>query len=243
MRRLFQILLFIFLFLTSLYLTFPFERFALNLLSERGVSVSELSFHHFTPSFTAEELVIGKLDLKDVQLKPSIFLNRFELLAKVCSGSLKVSFDRKLENIRFHIKGVKLESCPVNAQLKVKGTLGGDGTLSLKGGNLVKGRGVFNLENVVLSDLNFGIFSYKFLDLGRGEVNYRVSGKNFLRLDGELSGRDADVKLKGDLSVNLKSPDRSYLNLKVFVKVKTGNFRGKSFNFTVRGNLNSLRFF
>jgi hypothetical protein len=243
MRRLGGALLFVLFFLLSLYLTFPFERIALGVLQEEGIYPKELTFHHFPPEFTAKEVSLNGIKIENIVFKPSLSFKNFKVFGNLCSGKFEVGFNRKLTNANFHLEGVKLDRCPLNSDVKVKGNLNGSGNLLFEKGLLRGGRGTFNLSGLNLENLNLGLISYKFLNLGSGDINYRVSGKNYLKVFGELSGKDADVSVNGGISVNLRNLNKSYLSFRVSVKLKTGNLKGRRFNFRVQGNPNSLRFF
>jgi hypothetical protein len=240
MRKLKLILTAVLSFLFFLYLTFPFEKLALRELHRNGLFPEKVFFSRFPPHFKIRGLHFGKLNLKEVSVYPSF--GGFKFKGKVCSGVFKGETDRKFSRIEFELKSLKVQSCPIG-NINLKGTVEGSGSLSLKGRNVLSGKGSFFFKGFSLSKVNFGLFSFKFLDLGSGSAEYKVSGKNYFKVKGELSGRDAEVKVRGSLSLNPRRFDRSYVNLKVSVKVESGSLKGKRFNFVLRGNVNSLRFY
>jgi len=241
-RALILFAVFLVSFSLSLYLTFPFERIVKKALVDRGLNPVGLHFNHFPPEVEIAELPFKGLVLKSVRVKPA-GLKSFNAQATLCGGKISAEFNYPLKELKFEVNRLKIEKCPLKLQVKLAGNVDGKGSLDFKGKNIVAGKGKFLLSDVHLKDIEFGIFSFKELNLGNGELSYTVSSKNYLSIKGKLNGKDAEVSVKGGLSYNPKNVSSSYLNLKVNVKVKSGKLSGQKFNFTVRGNVNSLRFY
>ena len=229
-------------FLISLYLTFPFERVAERVLIEKGFYPQKVSFHHFPPRLTIGELPFGGVTLKSVSIEPK-GLKRFLVKAELCGGNLQVRTDTSLERVEFTVHGLELSRCPLKSDFKLSGKLDGKGYLVFRKRQITDGKGEFTLSGVSLKNVSFGIFSFKELDLGEGRINYTVIGKNYLKVSGELNGKDARVEIKGNVSYNPRNYMNSYVNLSVSVSMKTGKLKGQKFRFTVRGSFNSLRFY
>ncbi len=229
-------------FLISLYLTFPFEKIAEKVLVEKGFHPQKVSFYHFPPRLTIEELPFSSVTLKSVSIEPK-GLKRFLVKAELCGGNLEIRTNTSLERVEFTAHGLEFSRCPLKSDFKLLGKLDGKGYLVFRKRQLTDGKGEFTLSGVRLKNVRFGIFSFKELDLGEGRVNYSVIGKNYLKVSGELNGKDAQVEIKGNVSYNPKNYMNSYVNLNVSVNMKTGKLKGQKFRFTVRGSFNSLRFY
>ena len=242
-RALFLFLVFFVSFIFSLYFTFPFERFAEKVLYEKGFRPVNLSFRHFPPELFIEELPFKGVTLKNVSISPLSF-SKFRLNSELCGGRLSAVFNYPIEELTFKLKGVKLSNCPlILNQAKLDGNLGGEGSLTFKGRYLTGGKGEFKLYRVKLKDVNFGLFSFKELNLGDGKVEYRVDTKDYVKVSGKLKGEDAELTVNGGVNYNPQNYLNSYVNLVFSVSMKSGKFAGRKFNFTVRGNVNSLRFY
>ena len=227
-------------FLFFLYLTFPFERIALRTFHRYGLNPANLSFNRLPPCLKVGKLPFGAVTLKNLSAYPT--LSGFKLNGELCSGKFSVETDRHLKSVKFKIESLKIQNCPIRTA-KLKGTVEGNGSLSFKGKNLKGGTGTFFLKGISLSKVNFGLFSFNLLELGSGNFKYKVAGRNYVKVSGELAGSDASVKVKGSVSVNPNRLERSYVNLRVSVKIKSGSLKGKRFNFSLRGNVNSLRIY
>lgn len=242
-RAPFLFLVFFVSFIFSLYFTFPFERIAEKILYEKGFYPVNLSFRHIPPKLFIGELPFKGVTLKNVSISPLSF-SRFRLSSELCGGRLSAVFTYPVKELNFKLEGVKLSSCPLTFnQVNLEGNLGGDGSLTFKGKHLTGDKGEFNLYKVKLKDVNLGLFSFKELDLGDGKVEYRVDTKDYVKISGKLKGKDAEVTVNGSLSYNPQNYLNSYINLVFSVSMKRGKFSGQKFNFTVRGNVNSLRFY
>ena len=242
-RVLLLTLVFLASFLFSLYLTFPFDRIAKKILFEKGLRPVNVSFHHFPPELLVGELPLNGIILKKLAVKPLSF-NRFMLECELCGGRLDAVFSYPVRELSFKLMEVKLSSCPLDLkQAELNGTVGGAGNLTFKEKHLTGGKGEFELSGVDLKNINFGPFSFKKLNLGDGKIKYTVGPKDYVKLRGELKGKDADLTVKGSVSYNPRKLMNSYVNLVFSLSMKSGKFAGQKFNFTVRGNVNSLRFY
>lgn len=242
-KTLVLILTFLFSFFLFLYLTFPFDRIAKRVLYDKGFQPEKVSFRRFPPELFIGELPVGSITLKNVVLFPLSF-SRFRLNSELCGGRLSAVFSYPVKELTFNLEGIKLSDCPFNfSQAELAGVLGGEGNLTFKKRHLTAGKGRFRLSDLDLKNVNLGLFSLNALNLGNGSVEYTVSAKDYVRLNGSFSGRDAEVTVSGSVSYNPQNYLNSYVNLLFSVKMKGGKFAGKRFSFTVRGNVNSLRFY
>ncbi len=242
-RALLLVLIFLVSFLFSLYLTFPFDRIAKEILFEKGLHPAKVSFHHFPPKLIIGELPYGNVTLKNVSISPVSF-SKFKVSSELCGGHLNAVFSYPVKNLTFKLEDLKLSLCPLNLeQADLNGTVEGAGNLTFNEKHLTGGKGEFELSNVNLKDVNFGLFSFKELNLGDGKIKYSVNPKDYVKIRGELKGKDAELAVKGSISYNPQNHMNSYVNLVFSVSMKSGKFAGQKFNFTVRGNINSLRFY
>ncbi len=241
-----RLLLYMVVFLTaftfSLYLTFPFERVIKKVLFEKGLYPSDVSFYRFPPRLVIGKLPFYSVTLKNLVVRPLSF-HRFKLESEFCGGRLTATLSWPLSRVSYEIEELKLSECPFRfQQFSLEGIVNGKGYFNFEGKHLTGGKGGFDLSKVKLKNLNFGIFSFKELSLGDGRIIYSVISKDYLSIAGSLKGRDAEVSVKGNVSYNPRNPVNSYLNLRFAIEMKTGKLAGQRFNFSVKGNLKSLRF-
>ena len=241
-RTIALIVVFILSLLFSLYLTFPFDRIATKILVDRGLSPVGVEFRHFPPELLIGKLPIRGLTLENVAVKP-IGVRRFAVEGNICGGKFRLELTNPIGHLTFKLNRLKLENCPLKIPVKIMGSVDATGNLVLKGKHVVGGKGKAVLSDVLLKDVNFGLFSFKKLDLGEGNIRYAVESRNYISIKGNLKGKDADITASGGFSYNPSNFLNSYLNLRVSVKLKKSKFAGKEFNFTIRGNVNSLRLY
>ncbi|WP_457677872.1 hypothetical protein [Thermovibrio sp.] len=241
MRRLLYGLLFLGALLLFLYLNFPFERFIDATLCKKGVEAREVLFKRFPPEVILKEVKVKELPFKldCVEVKP-VSPKEFFYAAELCGGKVKGFFTYPLNYLNFNAEGIRIERC-TKSNIKVYGELSFKGNLSFKGKDLEGGEGELSLKSLKVGKIKFGLFSFNLLNLGNFKGRYEVKRRNSIDINGEGKGRDADYKVKGKINYNPKVPQDSYLNLKVQVKVKREPFKGKEFDFTVRGSLENLR--
>ena len=241
-RLLLYTVVFLSAFTLSLYLTFPVERVVKRVFFEKGLYPLKVSFYHFPPRLVVEELPFHGITLKNLVVKPLSF-HRFKLESELCGGRLTATLSWPLSTVSYEVKELKLSECPFRFQeVNLEGIVNGRGYFNFEGKHLAGGKGEFELSKVKLKNLSFGIFSFKELALGSGVINYSVTSKDYLRVAGSLKGKDAEVSVKGSISYNPQNPVNSYLSLHFTVKMRTGKLAGRRFNFSVKGNFNSLRF-
>ncbi len=228
--------------LFSLYLTFPFDRIATKIMVDRGLTPVGVEFRHFPPELLIGELPVGSLTLKNVAVKP-VGVKKFSVEGNVCGGKFRLELTNPIGHLTFKLNSLKLENCPLKIPVGVKGSIDATGNLVLKEKHVVGGKGKAVLLDVLLEDVNFGLFSFKKLDLGEGNIGYAVKSRDYISIKGNLKGKDAEVTVSGGFNYNPSNLLNSYLNLRVTVKLKKGKLAGKEFNFTIRGNVNSLRLY
>ena len=242
-RVLLYTLIFLTAFTVSLYFTFPFERVIKRVLFEKGLYPSEVSFRHFPPELFVGELPLKGITLRKLTVKP-VSLHRFKIESELCGGRLWATSGWPPGRISFSLKEVRLSECPFRfQQIEAEGRADGKGYLDFSGKHLTGGKGEFTLSGVKVKNLNFGLFSFKELRMGEGRITYSVTSKDYVKINGNLKGKDAEVAVKGSVSYNPQNPENSYVNFQFAVEMKSGKLTGQRFNFTVRGNFNSLRFY
>ncbi|WP_456456155.1 type II secretion system protein GspN [Thermovibrio sp.] len=242
MRKLLYGLLFIFLTLLFTYLTFPFDRLISSKLCGR-VSYKSLSFSRFPLKITLYGLKLPNLNLKVdyLELSPSLLSlvrgkKEFFFKGSACKGTFEGESTYPLSKLTFNLSGIDL-SCPLNS---AEGKLSGKGELLFKGRDIVAGEGEFKVSKLKLLNLNFGLFKFGSLSLGDLKANYTVKRKNLIKVKAESFGKDASLKVKGEVFYTPLAPLNSYVNLIVKVKVNKEPFNGKEFSFSIRGNLRNL---
>jgi len=242
MRKLFYGVFFIFLTLLFTYLTFPFERLISSELCGK-VSYKSLSFSRFPLKITVYGLKLPNLNLKVdyLELSPSLFSlikgkREFFFKGITCKGTFEGESTYPLSKLTFELSGINL-NCPLGS---AEGKLSGKGGLLFKGRNIVAGKGEFKVSKLKLLKLNFGLFKFGSLSLGDLKAYYSVKRKNLIKVEAESFGRDASLKVKGEVFYSPLAPLNSYVNLAVKVNVKREPFNGKEFSFSIRGNLRNL---
>ncbi|WP_456435874.1 hypothetical protein [Thermovibrio ammonificans] len=237
MRKLGYLVLFLVLTAVALYFTFPFDRLVGYEACKRGLSFSSVEVKRLPPEVVFRSVCFGSLPVcfERLSVEPR-GTHRFRFYAEACGGSVGGELTYPVGKVEFKAEGLKLGRCGGD----LKGKLSGEGSLELKGGKLVGGSGELLFSNLEVSNLKFGLFSFETLRLGRVTVKYRVEGVNRVKLTVTGSGPDALLRASGYLNVNPANPASSYLNAKVHVTAESGDLKGKSFTFTLRGTLKDL---
>jgi len=247
MRKLLYLLLFLFLTLFFLYLTFPFERFVRAELCDRGISYASLKLRRFPLQIELEEVKAPYLPFKVERLtvKPSLLIlfkegTPVKFKAYLCGGKIEGWFTYPLRELSYRLCSVVIGRCVEGGA--VDGALSSSGALTFSGRDLIRGVGEFSINDFTLKNLSFGLFSTEKLTFEEVKGTYEVRKKNLVEVEAEGHGKEGSFELKGSLSYNPKEPLSSYASFKIKVKLKKEPFNGKEFNFTVRGNLRELRF-
>jgi len=254
MKKLLYALLFIFLTLFFLYLSFPFERFIGDRLCERGISYADLKVSKIPLRIEIDSLRVPSLPFKveKLVLKPSfkIFLLRgpvpiaFE--GALCGGKVEgeltylFSNSYSLKDISYRVSGLKVETC-LNSPF-LSGELASYGSLTFEEGNLMGGSGKFSMKNLTLKPSSLALVKEGELFFEKAEGTYGVKGRNLVEIEAQGEGGDGSFKVKGEVNYNPRAPLYSYGSFRIKVKLEKEPFNGKEFDFTVRGNLKDLRF-
>ena len=249
MRKFLYFVLFLFLTLFFLYLTFPAERFVEAELCKRGISHGPVLKVKKFPYLKVElyELKVPGVPFKipylSVKPSPLILLGKeapVEFSGSACGGEVKGWFTYPFKGLSYHLCMLSIEECLGDS--RVGGRLSSSGTLTFSGKELAKGIGEFSIDNFTLKNLTFGLFSTEKLTFEKVKGTYEVKRKNLIEVEAEGHGKEGQFELKGEVNYNPTEPLSSYGSFKIRVKLETEPFNGKEFNFTVRGNLKELRF-
>ena len=237
-------LIFLLSFPLFLYLSFPLERVVERELCKREIGYTEVEVEKFPPKLRVKGLELPQLpfSIEEAVVLPDLESilsgdRRLNVSLKVCGGEGEVKLNYPLSELTFHLKSLRLSRCVKELPFKVRGLFSAAGEVSLRVQKalLEKGRGSFSVERLELGELSFGPFSLPGLNLGKLKGTFVVKRENVVSLEAEGKGKDADVKVRGYINVNLRYPGKSYVNLRVKVKPKVALLKGRTFTFRVKG--------